>query len=66
MKFWSGGIELGGRYCFGSSRFTPSLIVKALLLEGGVDCEDEIFGVRGVVCGQDKVGEGLKEEDCDC
>ena len=36
------------------------------LLEGGVNCEDEMFGVGGVVCGQDKVGEGLKGENCDC
>ena len=35
-------------------------------LEGGVDCDDKVFGVRRVVCGEDKVGEGLKGVDCDC
>ena len=36
------------------------------LLEGGVNHEDEMFGVGGVVCGEDEVGERLKGEDCDC
>ena len=35
-------------------------------LEGCIDCSDKVFGVRGIVCGEDEVGEGLKGENSDC
>ena len=35
-------------------------------LKGSVDCGDKVFGVRGVICGEDEIGEGLKGVDCDC
>ena len=35
-------------------------------LKGSVDCGDKVFGARGVICGEDEIGEGLKGVDCDC
>ena len=39
---------------------------RGCFLDGNIDCGNNVFGVRGIVCGEDEIGKGLKGEDCDC